>query len=116
MNGWKCRHLDYLFAFTKSHGVTDAFLNTGFHVQDSYGNDMPDRFYLKLLKNFYGSRCAATNWFTVLTNRLEERGFSQSQIDSFLFTRHDCIIIRHFDDYLIFYKKKEVLIELIKSL
>ena len=52
----------------------------------------------------------------MLSDSLEERGFKKSAIDPCLFTREDCIIVTYVDDCLIFYKKKEILIELIESL
>ena len=78
---------------------------------------MSDQHCLKLLKNCYGTKDAAANWFNVLQKALEQRGFQQcTNIDPCLFTRDDCIIITYVDDCLIFYKNDKILEELINSL
>ena len=62
-DGWKCRHLDYVLAFTQAPTDTDVRLKTptSFHVEDSDGNDVSDEFYVKLLKNCYGSSDTAAH-------------------------------------------------------
>ena len=59
-NGWNCRHLDYVLAFTQAPEDSDACLRTpsGFHVQNQDGEDVPDQHCLKLLKNCYETRDA----------------------------------------------------------
>ena len=52
----------------------------------------------------------------MLLDSLGEGGFKKNIIDLYLFTRKDCIIVTYVDDYLIFYKKKEILTQLIESL
>ena len=119
VNNWKCRHLDYVLAFTQAPTDTDVFLRipAGFHVENEDGVDITDSYCLKLLKNCYGTKDAAANWFAVLQKALEDRGFQQcTDIDPCLFTRSDCIIITYVDDCLIFYKNDEIFKELIKSL
>ena len=108
-----------MLAFTQAPTDTDVHLRipTGFHVQDNNGNDVSNECCLKLLKNCYGTKDAAANWFSVLQKTLEQRSFKQNaEVDPFLFTRNDCIIIACVDDYLIFYKNKRALDELIESL
>ena len=107
--------MDYVLAFTQAPTDTDVFLKVpaGFHVDNDEGEDISDQYCLKLLKNCYGSKDAAANWFTVLSNSLQERGFTQSPIDPCLFTHSDCIIATYVDDCLIFCKKEDTLKNLI---
>ena len=55
INKWKCRHLDYIL----------------FSCRERNGYDVSDQCYLKLLKNYYGTKDAAANWFAVLQKSLE---------------------------------------------
>ena len=119
MNGWHCRNLDYVLTFTQAPTETHVHLRvpTGFHTQDNNGNNVSNEHFLKLLKNCYGAKDAAANWFSVLQKALEQRGFKQNvDVDPCLFTRSDCIIITHVDDCLVFFKNKRTLNELIESL
>ena len=77
-----------------------------FHVDNDEGEDISDQYCFKLLNNCYGSKDAAANWFTVLSNGLQERGFTQSPIDPCLFTRDDCIIVTYIDKCLIFLQEE----------
>ena len=111
--------MDHELAFAQAPTDTDACLRipTGFHMQDDNGNDVSNECCLKLLKNCYGTKDAAANWFSVLQKSLEQRGFKQNvEVDPCLFTRNDCIIVACVDDRLVFYKNKRVLDELIESL
>ena len=119
VNNWKYRHLDYILAFTQALTDTDIYLRilAGFCVQDKNSNDISHQFCLKLLKNCYGTKDTAANWFTVLKKALQQQGFEQcADIDPCLFTQSYCIIITCVDDCLIFCENNEVLKELIKSL
>ena len=87
-----------------------------FHVEDADGDAISNSCCLKLLKNCYESRDVAANWCTVLSDSLEERSFKKSAIDPCSLIREDCMIFTHVDDCLTFYKKNEVLTELIESL
>ena len=80
---------------------------TGYHIENQDGEDISDQYSLKLLKNCYGTKDAAANWFSVLQNGLETRRFVPSKIDPCLFTRNDCIIITYVSDCLIFRQKHE---------
>ena len=71
---------------------------------------------LKLISNCYGTKDVAANWYNVLSQGLIKRGFSQCSVDPCLFTRKDCIVVTYVGDCLIFYKDKNVLSDLIKSL
>ena len=55
--------------------------------------------YIRLLRNLYGCKQAARNWFKYLTTGLLGHGFTQSKIDPCLFLRHDVIMVVYMDDY-----------------
>ena len=109
IKGWQCRHLDCVLAFILALTDTDIYLKIllGFHIEDSDSNNISISYYLKLLKNYYGTHDTAANWYAVLLVSLEERSFNKSTIDPCLFTREDYIIITYVDNYLIFYKKRK---------
>lgn len=46
---------------------------------------------LKLFKTIYGLRQAPNSFFDKISERLIERGFVQSEIDTFLFMKEDLI-------------------------
>jgi hypothetical protein len=48
--------------------------------------------YMKLKRNLYGCKQAAHNWFKHLTKGLLRHGFMQSNTDTCLFLRKDCIL------------------------
>jgi hypothetical protein len=55
-------------------------------------NNEERRFYvLKLNKSLYGLKQAGYNWFTKLSNGLQDQGFVQSSIDSCVFFGPGCI-------------------------
>ena len=43
----------------------------GFHIEDKDSNNVPNKYYLKRLKNCYGTKDAAANWFNVLQKALQ---------------------------------------------
>ena len=101
-------HLDYVFSFTQVPADTGAHLkiSTVFHMKNHEGEDASIYFYLKLLKNCYGTRYSPTKWFSILQSGLDKRGFAQSSTGSCIFTRDNCTMFVHADDCLIFRKKK----------
>ena len=68
INKWKCRHLDYVLAFSQERPNTDVCLRilAGFHAENENVDDVSDQYCLKLLKICYGTKDAASNWFAVL--------------------------------------------------
>ena len=78
-------------------------ITADFHAEKEDGDDTSDQCCPKFLKNCYGTKDAAANWFAVLQKDLEQSGFQQcADIDPYLFTRNDCIITTCVDDCLIF--------------
>jgi hypothetical protein len=53
---------------------------------------------LRLLKSVYGLRQAPLTFYEKLRDGLLERGFTQSEIDPFLFMKKGCICVLYVDD------------------
>ena len=60
-------------------------------------------YVLKLKKNLYGLKDAATNWFKYLSDGLESKKlqFNKSEIDQCVFLRNDCIVLVYMDDVIL---------------
>ena len=112
--GWYSRQIDYVLAFSQAPIDCDVFchLPSGFHIE---GNNR-DEYVIQLVKNLYGTKQAAANWFEMLKAGLVKEGFHQSKIDPCLFLRQDAIIITYVDDCLIFMKEKDKIQELLNNL
>ena len=103
--GWDSRQIDYVLAFLQAPIDADVFchLPAGFHIKD--GND--DEYVIQLVKNLYGTKQAAANWFEMMKQGLEKQGFKSSKTDPCLFLQNDTIIVTYVDDCLIFSKDKK---------
>ena len=71
---------------------------------------------LRLLKNSHDTKDAAVNWHAAFQKALENRGSYQDATYPCLFTRKDCVVITHIEDYLTFYKNKKGLEDFLESL
>jgi len=58
--------------------------------------------YIQLLRNLYGCKQGARNWWKHLSKGLISRGFHPSATDNCLYIRKDCLIVLYTDDCLIF--------------
>ena len=58
---------------------------------------------MQLIKNLYGTKQAARNWYLLLSETLtsSHHGFRASDIDPCLFIRDDCIVLVYTDDCII---------------
>jgi hypothetical protein len=72
--------------------------------------------HIKLLKNLYGCKQAARNWFQFLKQGLLREGFTQSKTDPCLYLRNNCILVVYTDDCLIFSPSDSIIDDLIKNL
>ena len=68
------------------------------------------------MKNLYGYKQAARNWFQHLDAGLKAFGFRQSTIDPCLYLRKDCIMVVYTDDCLIFAPNDTIIDSLIAKL
>ena len=69
-----------------------------------------------MVKNLYGTKQAAANWFEMMKQGLEQQGFKSSKTDPCLFLRDDTIIVTYVDDCLIFSKDKKNIDSLLDNL
>mmetsp|Transcript_20491 Transcript_20491/g.29245 ORF Transcript_20491/g.29245 Transcript_20491/m.29245 type:complete len:426 (+) Transcript_20491:2855-4132(+) len=71
---------------------------------------------IKLLRNLYGCKQGARNWWKYLSKGLRSRGFQESATDNCLYIRQDCILVLNSDDCLIFAKDDTIIDNLITDL
>jgi hypothetical protein len=119
------RQVDYTSAFPQADLDVPVYMkvpqgwfvtSTG-HLQQHHDPKFQDSsYYLKLKKNLYGCKQAARNWFRHLKDGLLNAGFRQSDTDSCLFLRADCIIVVYVDDCLFFSPDAAVINDVIKRL
>ena len=86
----------------------------GFQVEEEENSST---FYLELLTNWYKLKDGKLNWFDYLKNGLMRRGFSQSEIDLYLFMRSSLVMVVYVNDIIITAKKRkdiEMLLYLLK--
>jgi len=96
------RSIDFVLAFPQAELDVDVFMELPFGFEIDQGK----RYVLKLNKNLYGLKQAAYNWFEMLKNGLEARGYEQqSASDSCVFIGSDSIILCYVDDCIIFQRK-----------
>ena len=68
MNNWKYYYLDCILVFMQVLIDTNTFLKilASFYVSNANSKDISNKFYLKLLKNYYRTKDTITNWFIIL--------------------------------------------------
>ena len=113
MAGWESRQIDDVL-FIKAPIDSDVYLHltTGLHIYDKDKNAI---YFLKLKKNIYGTRQAASNWFDMLKTGLKYEDFRQNKLDPCFFVRKKCIMIFYLGYCCIFSKDKEKIYELLKN-
>ena len=86
MAGWESINIDHVLSFSKEPINKDVspYLPAGFHVDYE---DKNETYFWKLKKNLYGTSQAATNWFDMLKNWLEDEGFKQNIVDPCIFVK-----------------------------
>jgi Reverse transcriptase (RNA-dependent DNA polymerase) len=76
------------------------------------------QYCMQLVKNLYGTKQAARNWYLLLSETLtsEHHGFKASKIDPCLFVRDDCIVLVYTDDCIILGRDQATIDALKKTL
>ena len=72
--------------------------------------------YIQLLRNLYGCKQGARNWWKHLSKGLIARGFHPSATDNCLYIRNDCLLVLYTDDCLIFAPHQTTIDDLITDL
>ena len=65
---------------------------------------------IKSNKSLYGLNQASENWFDLIKNGLERRGYHQSQVYPCVFYRKDSVILTYVDYCVIVSHKEETII------
>jgi hypothetical protein len=115
LNDWHMQSIDFVLASPQAPINTDIYMKPPkvpgkFDIPDS--PSLSDRFtkVYKLLRNLYGPKDAGRMWFEFLQKSLLKRGWKQSTIDGFLFTK-DCIILVVYVDAAILISPDKTLIQ-----
>ena len=69
-----------------------------------------------MVKNLFGLKNSSLNWFEKLKQGLEDRNFRQSNFDSCVFIRDNCVILVYADDCIIVSPDMKVIDRFIKSM
>lgn len=97
------RSIDFVLAFPQAELDIDVYKELPFGFEGPNSNQ---KYVLKLNKNLYGLKQAAHNWFEMLRDGLQARGFEQqSHLDPCVFIGKDAILLVYVDDSLVFSKK-----------
>ena len=77
-----------------------------------------DGYVLELKRNLYGGVASGANFFNLLKEQLEKRGFEPSEEDPCLFMnkKTGCIILTYVDDCILFHKDESVIDAVLKDL
>lgn len=120
--------VDFAQAFTQADIDTDVFLavpqgwfydpSADRLIQHSDPRHRDREHCLHLVKNLYGTRQGARNWFLFLRDVLlsPKFGFKQSRVDPCLFIREDCLLTLYTDDCCMFGASQRVLDDLKSAL
>ncbi len=73
---------------------------------------------LELKRNLYGGVASGANFFNLLKEQLQKRGFEPSEGDPCLFInkKTGCIILTYMDDCILFHKHESVIDTTLKDL
>lgn len=128
MLGLPTRQIDFTQAFTNANIDEDVFISIpqGWFFDETLNKLVQHAdprykdllFCMQLVKNLYGTKQAARNWYLLLSETLtsEHHGFKASAIDPCLFIRKDCIILVYTDDCIILGRDQEIIDQLKETL
>lgn len=104
INDLETRSIDFVLAFPQAPLEVDIFMEPpfGFDIDGKKG------FILKLNKNLYGLKNASQNFWNLLKDGLQARGYQQqSESDPCVFIGKDCVILTyHVDDCILLQRKR----------
>ena len=107
----KTKQVDFTLAFVQ------AELEPGTYIEMPRMYEM-DGYVLELKRNLYGGVASGANFFNLLKEQLEKRGFVPSEGDPCLFMNKEtgCIILTYVDDCILFHKDEAVIDAMLKDL
>ena len=114
IQGWMSRQIDFVLAFPQAPIEFDMYMEIPKGIDVEGGNSKTH--VLKLLKNLYGLKQAARQFYLHLRNGLLKLKFQLSSIDECLFYRRDILFIVYVDDGIIYSRSDQAIDELISEL
>ena len=114
LQNWFSRQIDFVLAFPQAPIEFDMYMEIpkGIDVE----NGSPKTHVLKLLKNLYGLKQAARQFYLHLKDGLLRLGFHTSAIDECLFYRSDILFIVYVDDGIIYSSNEAAIDKVITEL
>ena len=122
IHGLSSKSIDFVLAFPQAELEVDIFMEipAGMQVEDENQPGTRDggkgKYVLKLRKNLYGLKQAGYNWYNMLREGLERRGFLASRIDECVFYSEGAVILTYVDDCIIFGDSDKRVNEVVQSL
>ena len=128
MLGLPTQQIDFTQAFCNADIDEDVYISI---PQGWYYNVLSNRqeqhddprhrdldYCMQLVKNLYGTKQGARNWYLLLSETLtsNRHGFKASNIDPCLFIRDDCIVLVYTDDCIILGRTQSTIDSLLQTL
>jgi hypothetical protein len=100
IHGLPSKSIDFVLAFPQADLEVLVYMELllGF---DAPQNENQKLYVLQLNKSLYGLKQAGYNWFAKLCNGLLNCGFTQSNINAYVFFGKGCIVLTYVDDCII---------------
>ena len=106
--------IDFVLAFPQAKLDVPVFMELPVGTDPGSGNRAD--YLIEFKKSLYGSKQASLNWFNMLKQGLEDRGYKSSDVDPCVFLSKDAIVLTYVDDCLILAKSNDVIDKLVRSL
>ena len=116
IDSYHSRSIHFVLAFPQAKLDYNVFME--FPTGMNCGEGSRKQYVLKLDKNLYGLKHAASNWFDMLSKGLtgSKLKLTSPEIDPCVFYRKNAIILTYVDDCIIFSKDLSVINETVKVL
>ena len=105
LSGWCSRQIDFVLVFRQAPIEFDMFMEIPKGIAVEGGSQKTH--VLNLLKNLYGLKQAARQFYLHLRSGLPKLGLTMSNVDECLFFRNDILFIVYVDDGIIYSRKRE---------
>jgi hypothetical protein len=115
IHGLSSKSIDFVLAFPQSDLKIPVFMELPISF-DAPNNEDWKFYVLRLNKSLYGLKQAGYNWFAMLSNGLQDRGFIQSNIDPCVFFGQKCIVLTYVDNCILIGDLQDRLNALVMSL
>ena len=115
LNKIPTKSIDFVLAFPQAELEVPVYMElpAGFNPEDG---ESKKGCVLKVVKNLYGLKNASFHWFETLKEGLEARNFRQSDVDSCVFIRNNCVMLVYVDDCIITSPEMKVIDAFVESM